>query len=81
MLPVGEQTAGQIMYESPAGDRYTLLVIPALHAEPSAFRYETWYDAFCAYWIDGDLGYAFIGPPQPAFLKIVAVSIYEQILY
>lgn len=79
LLPIGDEAAGQIMYESRRGDRYTLFVAPAATATPSAFRYETWDKAFCVYWIDGDLGYALIGPSQPDILKAVAASIYEQL--
>jgi anti-sigma factor RsiW len=68
-----------LMYEDNSGRRFTLLVEHIAEARPTAFRYVQKNDACAFYWVEGQIGYALIGPADRTLLLQVAETVYEQL--
>lgn len=79
LIPVDGEPAAQLMYETEAGDRYTLFAARADGAPPMAFHFEEWGEIGCFYWVEGDVGYALNGPNDRDRLMTIATEVYEQL--
>jgi anti-sigma factor RsiW len=67
------------MYESPAGDRYTLFAARADGTQPTALHFDDWNDIGCVYWVEGDIGYVLSGPKDRDRLLALAAKVYEEL--
>lgn len=68
-----------LMYEDDTGRRFTLLIEHITEARPTAFRYVQKGDACAFYWVEGQIGYALIGPADRTLMLQVAEAVYEQL--
>lgn len=68
-----------LMYEDDSGRRFTLLVEHIKEARPTSFRYVQKDDACAFYWVEGEIGYALIGPADRTLVLQVAETVYAQL--
>lgn len=78
LVPVDGQPAALLMYETDAGDRYTLFAANADGAHPTALHFEDWGAIGCFYWVEGDIAFALNGPNDRDRLMAIATEVYEQ---
>ncbi len=79
LIAVDGEPAAQLMYESPAGDRYTLFAARADGTQPTALHFDDWNDIGCVYWVEGDIGYVLSGPKDRDRLLALAAKVYEEL--
>lgn len=77
LLPAAGKPCAMLMYETTAGERFTLLVVNGTGNGDTAFRYQEagGYGAF--YWYEGKFGYALTGPADKARLLGISRRVYE----
>jgi anti-sigma factor RsiW len=77
LLPDAGSPAAQFMYEDENGRRYTLYCVRETGRSETAFRFAAAGDAAAFYWIDGQMGYALVGPNDRERLLGLARAVYE----
>jgi len=75
--PTGS-AAAFYMYESAAGERYTIYCAKATQGE-TALHFKTGEQYAAVTWVDDKVGYVVSGPSDRARLETVARNVYEQI--
>ncbi len=78
LLPGPTAPSAFFMYESPAGERFTIYCTRSQVPE-SALRYQASDRVGSVYWVDHGIGYAVSGPPDRTRLMTVAQAAYDQI--
>jgi len=78
LLPDGAGPSAQLMYQDGAGQRVTIYLRKADQDTPAAFRFERQGDLGLFYWVEGDCGFALVGPQSRERLLALAQSIYQQ---
>lgn len=78
LLPGDHGAAAQFMYQDTHGERLTLYVsVKDQGTQHSAFRIEQENGIPVLYWIDGNLGFALSGEPNPQRLMDMAHATYQ----
>ncbi len=77
LLPSVNGPAALFMYENGGGERFTLYC-SKLKAPRSALRYTGGDNVAAVHWVEGDYGYALVGPAEKLKLKSMARAAYEQ---
>jgi anti-sigma factor RsiW len=80
LLPdgAGAGPSAQLMYQDNAGQRVTVYLRKAARDAPAAFRYERQGDLGLFYWVEGESGFALVGPQPRERLLTLAQAIYQQ---
>ncbi len=78
LLPGPKSPAALFMYESPAGERFTLYCARAMSPAETALQYRASGQVAAFYWVEGEFGYVVSGPADRDRLHKVAESAYEQ---
>jgi anti-sigma factor RsiW len=81
LLPDGADAgpSAQLMYQDAGGQRVTIYLRKAAGRDaPAAFRYERQGELGLFYWVEGDCGFALVGPQPRERLLALAQSIYQQ---
>jgi anti-sigma factor RsiW len=78
LLPDGAGPSAQLMYQDGAGQRVTIYLRKADQDTPAAFRYERQGELGLFYWVEGESGFALVGPQSRERLLALAQSIYQQ---
>lgn len=80
LLPASDGPAGQLMYESAAGERVTLYLRAALaNRRELEFQFATDRDLPVLFWLDGPRGYALAGEIQRGRMLRLAKVIYDEL--
>ncbi|WP_147252967.1 anti-sigma factor [Thalassospira profundimaris] len=78
VVPIGDTPGALLMYENNQNQRIVIFI--ARNPHNSSVDFSTWntaeQEAF--YWVDGPIGYAVSGTPDPAQLKDIALVVYRQ---
>ncbi len=79
LLPTASAAAAQLMYEDEGGRRISVYVEAVPQGSKTEFRFvdENGLGAF--YWLDGQSGFALVGPLQRSELLDLAKAVYQQI--
>jgi anti-sigma factor RsiW len=77
LLPGPIGPAALFMYETPAGERFTLYASRS-KAPRTALRYQVGGDTAAMHWVESDFGYVVSGPAERDRLARIAQTVYEQ---
>lgn len=79
VVPENGRPAALLMYENPAGERFTLLIARSARPTTTAFRYaeDEGHGAF--YWMDGTIAYVLAGPDDRERLLRISRAVYDQL--
>lgn len=79
LLPAGGGAAAQLMYEDSGGRRVSVYVEAAPTGDKVAFRFANEGGLGAFYWLDGQSGFALVGPLSRSELLDLAKAAYQQI--
>jgi anti-sigma factor RsiW len=79
LLPAQDRPAAQLMYEDEAGQRVTLLIVPAAGGEESSLRFRAFGELKSLLWTDEGISCVIVGSLPRDRLRDIALHAYEQL--
>jgi anti-sigma factor RsiW len=80
LLPAGNKSAAQFMYEDASGNRVSLYVAREKTAHETGFRFVQEGDTRAVFWLEENYGCAVAGTVPDATLSMLADHAYRQLL-